>query len=119
MAEKELHCHNEKADEILSDMPEEDEFHRASDIFQQLCDPTRLRILWVLAHTEQCVNNIALLIGMSMPAVSHHLRTLRQTGLITNRRDGKEVYYKLADTQTACLIHKMIDDMFEMNCSEK
>ena len=53
---------------------------------------------------------------MSSPAVSHHLRTLKQTGLVSSRRDGKEVYYKLADTQEARLVHRMIDDVFEMNC---
>ncbi len=116
MGEKSLHHHENADDGILSRMPPEADFYKASDIFQQLCDPTRLRILWILAHSEQCVNNIALLIGMSMSAVSHHLRTLRQTGLITNRREGKEVYYKLADDKTASLIHRMIDDIFEMDC---
>ena len=53
---------------------------------------------------------------MSTSAVSHHLRGLRQTGLLTNRRAGKEVYYKLAETKTASLIHRVIDDIFEINC---
>lgn len=97
-------------------MPAEERFVFASEIFQQLCDPTRLRILWLLAHSEQCVNNISLAIDMSASAVSHHLRVLRQAGLIVNRRAGKEIYYKLADTRTAALIHKMIDDVFEISC---
>lgn len=97
-------------------MPSEEDFYKASEIFQQLCDPTRLRILWLLAHSEECVNNISLSIDMSSSAVSHHLRNLRQAGLIVNRRAGKEIYYKLAETQTARLIHKMIDDVFEMEC---
>ena len=116
MTDKKLHHHHPDGEELLSRMPAEADFIKASDIFQQLCDPTRLRILWILAHSEQCVNNVALLIGMSMSAVSHHLRTLRQSGLITNRREGKEMYYRLAEDKTATLVHQMIDDIFEMNC---
>ena len=81
-----------------------------------MCDPTRLRILWLLAHSEQCVNNISVAIGMSASAVSHHLRVLRQADLIVNRREGKEIYYKLAQDQMSVLIHKMIDDVFEISC---
>lgn len=113
-----LHNHGGNLEQLLEHMPDEENFYKACDIFQQLCDPTRLRILWLLAHCEACVLNISVAVGMSTSAVSHHLRTLRQTGLITNRRAGKEVYYKLADTQTAGLIHKMIDDVFEMNCPQ-
>lgn len=113
---KQLHLHNIDLEKLLEHMPEDTDFAKACDIFQQLCDPTRLKILWLLAHSEECVNNISLGIGMSISAVSHHLRGLRQTGLIVNRRAGKEVYYKLADTPPARLIHKMIDDVFEMNC---
>ena len=89
-----LHDHGQNLEAFLKSKPSEAEFLKASDIFQQLCDPTRL----------------------STSAVSHHLRGLRQTGLLTNRRAGKEVYYKLAETQTASLIHRVIDDIFEINC---
>ena len=111
-----LHHHGEDCDKILAAMPSEERFIFASEIFKQLCDPTRLRILWLLAHSEQCVNNISLAIDMSASAVSHHLRVLRQAGLIVNRRAGKEIYYKLAGSQTAALIHTMIDDVFEISC---
>ena len=115
---EQLHDHGENIEQLLEHMPDEEAFYKASDIFQQLCDPTRLRILWLLAHCEACVLNISVAVGMSTSAVSHHLRILRQTGLIINRRAGKEVYYKLANTRTARLIHKMIDDVFEMNCPQ-
>ena len=111
-----LHDHGQNLEAFLKSKPSEAEFLKASDIFQQLCDPTRLHILWLLSHSEQCVNNISLAIGMRTSAVSHHLRGLRQTGLLTNRRAGKEVYYKLAETKTASLIHRVIDDIFEINC---
>ena len=113
-----IHDHGGNLEQKFEHMPDEEAFYKASDIFQQLCDPTRLRILWLLAHCEACVLNVAVAVGMSTSAVSHHLRILRQTGLIVNRRAGKEVYYKLADTRTARLIHKMIDDVFEMSCPQ-
>ena len=53
---------------------------------------------------------------MSDPAVSHHLKLLKKSGLIVSRRDGKEIYYKLADTQTANLLHHIIEEMFRITC---
>ena len=54
--------------------------------------------------------------GMSDPAVSHHLRLLRESGLIVSRRDGKEVYYKLAESEQAQILHRALDEMFEVSC---
>ncbi len=114
-----LHSHGCNADEIIRAIPNEQHTIKACDIFQQLSDPTRLKILWLLAHSEQCVNNIALAVNMSAPAVSHHLRMLRQADLITHRRAGKEIYYKLNTDKKSQLVHKIIDDIFEMNCCEQ
>lgn len=116
MSEAMPHDHGQEIDEVLAKMPPEPEFQRASDTFSQLCDSTRLRILWLLCHSEECVTNIAAAINMSGSAVSHHLRVLKQTGLIGFRRIGKEVHYTLADTEEARLVHRMIDDIFDMNC---
>lgn len=110
------HDHGQHEDHILEVLPDEKHCSDAAEIFHQLSDGTRLQILWLLCHSEECVNNIAAAIGMSMPAVSHHLRNLKQAGLIDSRRDGKEVYYTLMDTPKAKLVHKMVDDVFEMNC---
>ena len=112
------HDHGQPTQGVLERMPSPDAFADAAATFQQIGDGSRLRILWLLAHCEACVLNVAVAVGMSTSAVSHHLRILRQTGLIVNRRAGKEVYYKLADTRTARLIHKMIDDVFEMSCPQ-
>ena len=111
-----LHDHGHDMEGLLMKMPEEEQFFTAADIFAQLCDSTRLRIVWLLCHSEVCVSDIATAIGMSAPAVSHHLRTLKQTGLIVGRREGKEVLYTLANTKKAGLVHNMVDDIFEMNC---
>lgn len=110
------HEHGSNLEKVLEHMPAEDNFIDTADVFSQLSDATRLRILWILCHSEECVTNIAAAIGMSDPAVSHHLRILKKTGLAVSRRVGKEVHYTLADTEEAKLTHRMIDDVFEMNC---
>lgn len=110
------HDHGQNLEDLIKAMPEDETIMGAADVFAQLCDSTRLRILWLLCHCEECVADISAAVGMSAPAVSHHLRMLRQTGLIVNRRAGKEVYYTLADTEEAQLIHKMVDGVLAMKC---
>ena len=63
--------------------------------------------------------NIAALLDMSSPAVSHHLRSLHDSGLITCRRDGKEVYYKASETETCALLHESVEQVLEIACPEK
>lgn len=113
------HDHGQNIDIILEKMPGIEYFTDAASIFQQLGDGSRLRILWLLCHCEECGINIAAAVNMSPAAVSHHIKTLKLSGLISSRREGKEVYYKLADTEKAQLIHRMIDDLFQMTCPSK
>lgn len=111
-----LHNHGGNLNDLMASIPTEQQFFMAADVFSMLCDSTRLRILWLLCHTEECVSDIAAAVNMSSPAVSHHLRNLKQSELITSRREGKEVLYSLAKTKEATLVHHMIDDIFEINC---
>ncbi len=113
------HDHGYDTEQLLKFLPTEKEFAEAADIFSQLCDSTRLRILWLLCHSEECVGDIAAAVDMSAPAVSHHLRVLKQAGLIISRREGKEVLYTLSDTKEAELVHQMIDGVFAMKCPGK
>ena len=110
------HDHGQEIENILSDMPQTQDFQTVSDIFRQLGDPSRTRIFWLLCHCEECVINISAIVGMSSPAVSHHLKLLKASGLIVSRRDGKEVYYKASDTQAAQLLHHMIEKLVEITC---
>lgn len=110
------HDHGHGTMRLLEVMPSEKAFGEAADIFAQLSDATRLKILWILCHSEECVNDIAAAIDMSAPAVSHHLRNLKQGGFIRSRREGKEVLYRLEDTAAACLVHRMVDGVFQMKC---
>lgn len=98
------HNHGQNIEKVLNKMPSAEGFKDISFLFQQLGDPTRLRILWLLCHCEECVCNLAAAVDMSAPAVSHHLRILKKSGIISSRRDGKEVYYSLSDTPQAKLL---------------
>ena len=110
------HNHGQNIEKVLNKMPSAEGFKDISFLFQQLGDPTRLRILWLLCHCEECVCNLAAAVDMSAPAVSHHLRILKKSGIISSRRDGKEVYYSLSDTPQAKLLHHAIDALFEISC---
>ena len=84
--------------------------------FKKLDDPSRLKIFWLLCHCEECVINLSSLMEMSSPAVSHHLKVLRSAGLIVSRREGKEVYYKAADTAQCRTLHETIERIMEISC---
>lgn len=94
-------------------------FNTASELFKLFSDATRVRIFWLLSHQEECVINIAALLDMSSPAISHHLRSLTDSGLIVSRRDGKEVFYRAADTEKSLLLHKMLEQVMEISCPEQ
>lgn len=93
-------------------------FQTVAEVFKQLGDTTRIRIFWLLCHCEECVVNISAMLEMSSPAVSHHLRPLRNSGLIVCRREGKEVYYRASDTPQSQLLHQMIEQVMEITCPE-
>ena len=113
------HDHGQPMEQELQNMPSVENFQTLSDIFKQLGDGSRLRIFWLLCHCEECVVNLSAMVGMSSPAVSHHLKLLRAAGLIVNRTAGKEVYYTAANTQQAQLLHHMIEDLVVIACPSK
>ena len=113
------HDHGQEIEKILDKLPTQEECAQVAEIFKQISDGSRLRILCLLCHCEECVSNIAAAMEMSDPAVSHHLKLLRGSGLIVSRREGKEVYYKLADTAQAQLLHHVCEEMFQISCPLK
>ena len=112
------HDHNENTLRLLSEKPDAEVFAAVSSTFSLISDSTRLEILWLLCHTEECVMNIAAAVEMSSPAVSHHLRILKSAGLLKSKRVRKEMYYSLADTEEAALVHRIVDSIFEINCDD-
>lgn len=119
MQNRELpHHHGEGAETALirEQLDHVEDFQIVADVFKQLGDTTRIRIFWLLCHCEECVLNISAMLNMSSPAVSHHLRPLKGSGLIVSRREGKEVYYRAADTEQSRLLHQMIEQVMEITC---
>lgn len=112
------HSHGEgpETEKIREQITRVSNFQAVADIFKQLDDTTRIRIFWLLCHREECVINISAMLDMSSPAVSHHLRPLKNSGLIVSRREGKEVYYRAADTPHSRLLHQMIEQVMEIAC---
>lgn len=111
------HDHGQEIEKRLGDhMPKSGDFDIVSEIFRQLGDSSRIKIFWLLCHCEECVINISALVEMSSPAVSHHLKQLKASKLIVSKRNGKEVYYKAADTEQAEFLHLMIEKMVEISC---
>lgn len=113
------HQHGQSMDQLLEHMPDIENFQILADIFKQLSDTTRIRIFWILCHCEECVINISAMMNMSSPAVAHHLRLLRDNGLVESRRDGKETYYRASQTAKAQSLHHMIEAMMEISCFQQ
>jgi len=110
------HIHEHHKGRFSVHAPNVETIETVADAMKQLGDASRLRIFWLLCHTEECVVNIANLVDMSSPAVSHHLRVLKSTGLIVSRRDGKEMFYKAADTEMAEALHHTIEKLAQISC---
>ena len=112
------HDHHHESEHLTEAIPSLEDFQIVSGLFKQLSDQSRVKIFWLLCHTEECVLNIAAMVDMSSPAVAHHLKLLRQAGLIEGRKDGKEVYYKATTTPEAQALHVMIEQLMEISCPE-
>lgn len=115
------HHHGEDKNTTLiqAQLSHVEHFQTVAEVFKQLGDTTRIRIFWLLCHCEECVVNISAMLEMSSPAVSHHLRPLRNSGLIVCRREGKEVYYRASDSAQSQLLHQMIEQVMEITCPQR
>ena len=119
MSDKEIilpHNHSENGGRLAEAMPSIETIKTVADAMKQLGDPSRLRIFWLLCHCEECVIDIAAATGMSSPAVSHHLKLLKSAGLIVANRNGKEMYYRAADTDMVLKLHHTIEEVARISC---
>lgn len=110
LSENELECcdgieiHEDLLKTVTEQMPEEEELYDLAELFKVFGDSTRIRILYVLFEAEVCVCDIAEALHMTQPAISHQLKILKQAKLVKSRREGKSVFYSLADGHVRTII---------------
>lgn len=91
-------------------------YQKQAQLFRALSHPVRLRILDILSRQEACVCHLTAILGKRQPYVSQQLATLREAGLVTDRRDGTLIYYSLADEHLAELLEEgktVVQDLAE------
>lgn len=96
--------HQETINQVREVMPSEKDLSRLADVFKVFSDKTRVSILTALSEAELCVCDIAALLDMSVSAISHQLRVLKQSGLVKSRKDGKSVFYSLDDDHVKTIL---------------
>lgn len=108
-----MHVHEEIVKMVQEEMPEEDVLFDLSELFKTFGDSTRIRILYCLFASEMCVCDIATLLNMTQSAISHQLSVLKKSKLIKSRRDGKVIFYSLADGHVRTILNQGIDHVSE------
>lgn len=94
-------------------MPEEELLYDLAELYKIFGDSTRIRILYTLSENEMCVNDIAEKLSMTMSAISHQLRILKQARLVKYRKEGKAVFYALADDHVKSIIEMGMEHICE------
>ena len=107
------HVHGEVVEEVRRHLPDEDVLYDLTELFRVLGDSTRMRILYALFEAELCVCDIAELLGMTQSAISHQLRALKNVRLVRARREGKAIYYSLADSHVRAIIDQGLEHVLE------
>ena len=110
---EEKHCHSELLKIVEEKLPEETELYDLSELFKVFGDSTRIRILFVLFECEVCVCDLAQALNMTQSAISHQLQILKQSKLVKSRRDGKSVFYSLADSHVRNIISQGLEHIEE------
>lgn len=108
-----LHAHDRVVSAVRESLPPEDRLIDLSELFKVFGDSTRVKILYVLFEHELCVCDVAALLGMTLSAISHQLRILRSAKLVEFRREGKTVFYRLADDHVRTILGMGIEHIME------
>jgi DNA-binding transcriptional ArsR family regulator len=108
-----IHAHEEIVKKVTQQMPDEEILYDLAELFKIFGDSTRIKILYVLFESEMCVCDIAQLLGMTQSAISHQLRALKQSKLVKYRREGKTVFYSLADGHVRTILGQGMEHISE------
>ncbi|HAN20145.1 MAG: transcriptional regulator [Clostridiales bacterium GWF2_36_10] len=109
-----IHADDALIECVKEKLPKEEMMYDLAELFKIFGDSTRIKILCVLLEAEMCVCDIALLLGISQSAISHQLRSLKQSKLVKYRRDGKAMLYSLADDHVKTIINQGINHISEI-----
>ncbi len=105
--------HEDLLQTVREKLPKEEELYDLAELFKIFGDSTRIRILFVLFEAEVCVCDLAQALNMTQSAISHQLRILKQNKLVKSRREGKSVFYSLADAHVRTIINQGLEHIEE------
>lgn len=108
-----IHIHEDIVSSVFKDMPDGDTLYKLSKLYKLFGDKTRIRILYVLLQREMCVCDIAKLLDMTISAISHQLKILKESSLVKFRKDGKTVLYSLADDHVKTILNNGMEHIEE------
>lgn len=108
-----MFVHEAIVKKVNEQMPDEEVLYDLAELFKVFGDSTRIKILYVLFQSEMCVCDIAQLLNMTQSAISHQLRALKQSKLVKYRREGKTVFYSLADGHVRTIIDQGMEHVAE------
>lgn len=106
-------AHEDIVQQVTQNIPDDEILYDLAELFKIFGDSTRIKILYVLFESEMCVCDIAQLLNMTQSAISHQLRALKQSKLVKYRRDGKTVFYSLADGHVRTIINQGMEHIAE------
>ena len=108
-----IHVHEEIVKQVNKEIPDEEKLYDLADFFKVFADSTRIKILYVLLCSEMCVCDLAQILNMTQSAISHQLRILKQMDLVRNRREGKTIFYSLADDHIKAILNQGMEHINE------
>lgn len=108
-----MHVHEDTIRNVAKRMPEEEKLYDLAELYKVFGDSTRIKILYLLLVDELCVCDIAQMLGMKQSAISHQLRILKANKLVKNQRDGKTVFYSLADSHVEMILSQGMEHINE------
>lgn len=109
-----IHVHESIVKKVQQEIPDEEILYDLAELYKVFGDSTRIKILYVLFESEMCVCDIAQLLHMEQSAISHQLRVLKQSQLVKYRRDGRTVFYSLADEHVRTILGTGMEHLLEL-----
>ena len=108
-----MHLHTEVVDRVREALKDEEKQYELAELFSMFADTTRIRILYALFEAEMCVCDLASLLGMTQSAISHQLALLKRARLVRARRDGRTMFYSLADSHVRAMLDQGMEHVNE------